>query len=343
VNGMLDKNTKIIHAPIEVAGQVGLISEQLRKLGYQSNAYNFFINYLNYKNNYNTDAFELVAIFQLSLDYYDIFHFHNSLTFMEQFKDLEMIKKAGKKIIMHHRGNDVRSFSAARKGENYENPYVNTKSSLSDDVIHSNLSYFSEIADAAIVQDFELYNYVKDYYHAKQKKVYILPRLIETGKYTPVYPESNKKPLIVHAPTLPEFKGTKIIEETLDKLKDKIPFDYIRVENMSHEEAIAIYKKADIVIDQILCGAYGNLSVEAMALGKPVVCYVRPDVQASLPSSLPIVSANPDTLYKVLNILLKDTDIQKELGIAGRKYVEEYHEASVVMEYLLNIYKEVLS
>jgi glycosyltransferase involved in cell wall biosynthesis len=66
-------------------------------------------------------------------------------------------------------------------------------------------------------------------------------------------------------------------------------------------------------------------------------------VQASLPSSLPIVSANPDTLYKVLQILLKDTDIQRELGIAGRKYVEEYHEASVVMEYLLNIYKEVLS
>ncbi|MDX8288571.1 glycosyltransferase family 1 protein [Metabacillus indicus] len=340
---MLDKNIKIMHAPVEIAGQVGLISSQLRKYGYQSGAYNFFISYLNYKQTFNTDAFELMEIFENSFDHYDIYHLHNGYSFMDSYKDLELLKQAGKKIIMHHRGNDVRAPKLARKGANYENPYVNTEASHDEEKIHNSLQLFAEVADAAIVQDHELYEYVKDYYHARKKKVYILPRLIETDKYVPAYPAKTKKPLIVHAPTLPKFKGTEQIEETIEKLKTKFSFDYIRVEKMSHEEAVAVYQRADIVIDQILCGAYGNLSVEAMALGKPVVCYIRPDIKANLPQSLPIVSANPDTLYQELKGLLKNTDRFKELGMAGRKYVERYHEASVVMPFLLDIYKEVSS
>ncbi|KEZ54434.1 hypothetical protein GS18_0205860 [Metabacillus indicus] len=334
---------KIMHAPVEIAGQVGLISSQLRKYGYRSGAYNFFISYLNYKQTFNTDAFELMEIFENSLEYYDIYHLHNGYSFMDSYKDLELLKQAGKKIIMHHRGNDVRAPERARKGANYENPYVNTEASHDAGKIHSSLQLFAEVADAAIVQDHELYEYVKDYYHARNKKVYILPRLIETEKYIPSYPAATKKPLIVHAPTLPEFKGTEQIEQTIEKLKDSYSFEYVRVEKMSHEEAVAVYKRADIVIDQILCGAYGNLSVEAMALGKPVVCYIRPDIKANLPESLPIVSANPDTLYKELSTLLERSDTFKKLGEAGRAYVERYHEASVVMPFLLDIYKEVLS
>ncbi|MGX1193728.1 glycosyltransferase family protein [Metabacillus sp. SLBN-84] len=339
---MLDKNIKIMHAPVEIAGQVGLISSQLRKYGYQSGAYNFFISYLNYKQTFNTDAFELMQIFENSFDHFDIYHLHNGYSFMDSYKDLKLLKNAGKKIIMHHRGNDVRAPERARKGDNYVNPYVNTESSHDAEKIHSSLQLFAEVADAAIVQDHELFEYVKDYYHARNKKVYILPRLIETEKYIPAYPGKTNKPLIVHAPTLPKFKGTEQIEQTIDRLKDKYSFEYVRVEKMSHEEAVAVYKRADIVIDQILCGAYGNLSVEAMALGKPVVCYIRPDIKENLPESLPIVSANPDTLYDELSKLLDNPDTFKNLGAEGRKFVEHYHDVSVVMPGLLTIYKDVL-
>ncbi len=111
---------------------------------------------------------------------------------------------------------------------------------------------------------------------------------------------------------------------------------------MSHREAVELYKKADIVIDQILCGAYGNLSVEAMALGKPVICFIRPDLLQSFPSTLPVQSANPDTLYAVLRDLVLDGTKRAELGKQGRLYVEEHHDAAKVAQQLKAIYKSLI-
>src|SRR5690606_27741113 len=129
------------------------------------------------------------------------------------------------------------------------------------------------------------------------------PRLFDIRRYQE--PTLNMSPsdevLIVHAPTQREFKGTDEINLAIEKLQRDIPsVKYQLVEGVSHAEALQLYRQADIVIDQVLCGAYGNLSVEGMALGKPVVCYIRPDLVSKYPPELPIVSANPDTLYDVL-------------------------------------------
>ena len=129
----------------------------------------------------------------------------------------------------------------------------------------------------------------------------------------------------------------------IEKLQKEVPLDYRRVQQLSHQQAVQLYKQADIIIDQILCGAYGNLSVEAMALGKPVICYIRPDLVDHYPKNLPIVSANPDTLFDVLKDLIRDQERRSHLGRLGRSYVEEYHDASKVIHQLINIYEEVLN
>lgn len=50
--------------------------------------------------------------------------------------------------------------------------------------------------------------------------------------------------------------------------------------HMPHAEAQRWYLQADIIVDQVFCGTYGLLSVEAMAMGKPVVTYIRDDVKS---------------------------------------------------------------
>ncbi len=47
------------------------------------------------------------------------------------------------------------------------------------------------------------------------------------------------------------------------------------IENKPNKEAIEIYKKADIVIDQVLVGWYGAFAVEVMKMGKPVAVFIR--------------------------------------------------------------------
>ena len=142
-----------------------------------------------------------------------------------------------------------------------------------------------------------------------------MPIAIDLAHFQPQYPSLQKeRPLILHAPTNPDFKGTFFIEKTIEKLKEEYNFDYQRIEKMNHEEVIKLYEKADMIIDQVLCGSYGLLSVESMALGKPVLTYIRPDIVSTFPTELPIVNANPDNLYEQVKRLLKSPELRRELG-----------------------------
>ena len=160
----------------------------------------------------------------------------------------------------------------------------------------------------------------------------------------PVYPSPEKYiPLIIHAPTQPSFKGTAEIESTLARLKqDGFQFDYRRIEHMSHAEAMSYYHAADLVIDQILVGTYGMFAVEAMTLGKPVVSYIREDLLSTFPATLPIISANPATLYDVLMPYLTSAELRAQKGRQSRQYAEERHDISRITPTLLDIYNVVL-
>src|SRR5690606_27951090 len=106
--------------------------------------------------------------------------------------------------------------------------------------------------------------------------------------------------------------------------------------------AMRRYLNADIIIDQILCGTYGMLSVEAMAMGKPVVAFVRDEVRSQLPEDLPIVVANPDTIRDVLQELLQQPEKLQEIGMASRAYVERVHDVGSIIPKLLGIYEQVV-
>lgn len=340
----MNRSYRIVHAPLEIAGQIGLLCEKLKARGHSATGYNFFPNYLNYRKVINTDAYELSRLLEYAVAHYEIFHFHNSYTFLESYSDVELIAKAGKKMIMHHRGNDVRFRSRASAWDGYVNPYVDAECSFPDELIDRNLRFFAEHMAAAIVQDDELVPYVKDYYERCGKPVYVLPRLIDLDGYEPVYGGSDpfKPPLVVHAPTQRGFKGTDRICAIVEQVSSEVPLRFRLVEGVSHAEAMEIYRAADIVIDQVLCGAYGNLSVEAMALGKPVICYIRPDLFGRYPPGLPIVPANPDTLHDALSGLARSSGLRLQLGRQGRAYVEAHHEAGNVVGQLLAIYDSIM-
>lgn len=237
-------------------------------------------------------------------------------------------------MVMHHWGSDVRSVKMVRK----LNPYQLPPTYNTDLQIDRQLKKLAKYIDTAIVQDYEAYPYVKDYY----KKVFVLPLACNVASFEVSYPsESNHKPTIIHAPTNRLFKGSNHVKAAIKKIQGKAEFTYQIVEKMSHEKALEIYKKADIIIDQLLCGTYGMFSVEAMAMGKPVVAFIRDDVRNKFPASLPIVQATPETLADVLLKLIQNPKERHELGIAGRRYVEEYHSAKRVTNELIKIYHQL--
>jgi len=326
---------RILHGVIEIAGQMGILSGALKRRGHISVGYNTFHTYLGYKEHLiNTVGWELEKVSHHLINFFDIFHFHYASSLMTNYADLPLIKAKGKKMIMHHWGNDVRFHDQAR----VNNPYVYTGDSLPNEVMHQKLASISPYIREAIVQDYEVLPYVEPYYD----KVHVLPIAIELAPFVPHYPsEYKQQPLILHAPTNPAFKGTEHVERALLRLKGEFDFQYRRIENMNHQQARQLYQEADIIIDQILCGSYGLLSVESMALGKPVVAYIRGDLVSRFPADLPIVNANPDTIYEQVKRLLQQPHLRRQLGIQGRQYVEKYHDSNVVAEKLIGIYQNL--
>ncbi|MBO0961861.1 glycosyltransferase [Neobacillus sp. MM2021_6] len=326
---------KIVHAPTEIAGQMGIICKELRKKGHHAAGFNCFHTYLNYKGDIiNTDAFEVMKELDFLIKNTDIFHFHNANTFMQDFVDLPLLKEMGKKMVMHHWGSDVRSAEMVSR----LNPYPLPPTYYSDEEIHKQLTTLSQYIDTAIVQDYEAYPYVKDYY----KNVFVLPLACNIEDFVETYPSvTNQNPLIIHAPTNRSFKGSDHVEAAIQKIQGKGEFTYQILEKRSHEEALTLYKKADIIIDQLLCGTYGMFSVEAMAMGKPVVAFIRDDVRSKFPPDLPIVQATPETLADVLLELIQNPQRRHDIGMAGRRYVETYHSANRVTNELLTIYQQL--
>ena len=76
--------------------------------------------------------------------------------------------------------------------------------------------------------------------------------------------------------------------------------------------------QADIVVEQLIYGWWGSTGIETMALGKPVVCYLRSEWKENFLnhfkeySSLPIVEADTSTIYEVLKKLTIDDDYRRK-------------------------------
>jgi hypothetical protein len=61
-----------------------------------------------------------------------------------------------------------------------------------------------------------------------------------------------------------------------------------------------------------------------------------------LPSPPPLAFANPDNLTVVLRHLLENPEAVRRYGEAGRKYALEHHDAMIIAERLIDIYRRPL-
>lgn len=163
---------------------------------------------------------------------------------------------------------------------------------------------------------------------------------VDLVKYRPAYPSRDERtPLVVHSPTAPVIKGTEAVLAAVRSLEARRPLRFQLIQNMPHAQATAAVADCDIFVDQLRLGSHGLAAVEAMAMGKPVVCYIKPSARAAYPEDLPLVHATVETLPDVLERLAGDADLRHELGRQGRAYVKRYHDAEVVARELAGLYR----
>ena len=155
--------------------------------------------------------------------------------------------------------------------------------------------------------------------------------------------DRHSKLRVVHAPNHREFKGTRHLEEAVSALQaEGVPIELVLVENLPNHEALEVYRTADVIFDQCLIGFHGYFALEAMALGKAVMCYIRkPEEYLLYPLECPIINTHVDTLQDDLRRLVSSREELVSIGRRSRKYVERHYSREAFAGRLKHAYMDL--
>ena len=141
-----------------------------------------------------------------------------------------------------------------------------------------------------------------------------------------------ERPLrIAHAPNHPYFKGTSHLLDAIARLQSEgRAIELVRVQGVANTEVLRLFAGADLVADQFVAGAHGYTALEAMLLGKPVLCYLRNPSMVIDPDICPMINTWPESLYGTLRDCLDGRHDLTDLGRRSRNYVEHHHSIEAV-------------
>lgn len=267
----------------------------------------------------------------------DTFVFYGGGSFLPKGLDLPILKFFRKRIFFYYMGNDVQGYAVSIKKYKYTNMRAYIKNEITgriyDARISERLGVHNKYADRQIVCAPYLSEFVAD--------ALLVPLVINVEDYamSPSLDDGIVK--IMHAPTDKGAKGTFYFEAAVDKLiAQGYPVKKVLIEGLTHREIVEAYKDCDIFVDQLLAGWYGTASIEAMAVGKPVVCFLRDDYRefCSYFDEIPIINANPDDIYERLEELVRNPSQLPKIGFDSRLYVESYHSPQYVIPLLEKLF-----
>ena len=334
---------RILHAPTEVAGQLSIISRAQRKEGHKSDVWLFSQSHYQYEYDYSLEHNHRTLIGKLWIRFtcffkailsYDIFHFHGGVSLWPYGLDIPLLKLFGKKVVMEYWGSDIIQTDIMKKFSYLKDEdFLKYLPKIDDDGKRVALRRMAHLVDKMIVGDSSLQIFFPS--------SVVINKVVDLSKLPYVGAMPSKKITVIHAPTHRVVKGTKHILKAVKLLKkEKYKFNFVLIEKKPHQEALEMFKKADIIIDDVLQGPYGILATECMALGKPVLCHIHPKQSIFYPN-LPVISSNPDNIYLNLKDLLEHPKKRERLGALGRKYVEENHDSLKIAKQLIKLYKDL--
>lgn len=259
-------------------------------------------------------------------------------------KDLQYAYQLGKKIFVEWVGSEIRNPEILKKinpyyREVFNKGYEYKEIEGSDFKNRVQEKFYKYNAQVITIPELLLY------IDKKFKHIYVTQQKFDVKNYTPLYHDANKKRLLIlHAPSAPVAKGSVIIKLIIEELKEKFEFDFELLHNIPRNEVLQKMQTCDIFIDQIILGSYGLASIEAMSFGKPVLCYIMPQVfSLGLPEECPILNSNPQNLKENLSWLISNASERRKIGKRSREYVESYHDVDNIARELLTIFSNIRS
>jgi hypothetical protein len=309
---------RIFHGFFNIAGIPGALAKAERDLGYVSHSVCFGDGYFKREVDEVISAFSM-DLFINSVKNYEVFNFHFGHSFFEtNLKDIKLLKRAGKSVFMHFHGCDIRDSKKVIEKYPLSACQVcwpmqcSANRSLARKVA-------AEQADATFVYTPDLLEFVPGSYW--------LPQPVEL-EIEDIECSANTSSVVrvAHAPTSTGLKGSRHIIEAVNSLqKDGYEIELNLITGMPRDQVVTQMQASDIIIDQLLIGAYGVVSIEGMLSGKPIICYIRDDLRSVYGDQLPIINATPENIQKTLANLIENREDWGDIAKRGKEYAQQKH------------------
>ncbi|HTF35254.1 MAG TPA: hypothetical protein VK714_16340 [Myxococcota bacterium] len=165
---------------------------------------------------------------------------------------------------------------------------------------------------------------------------------IDTDEWKPAAAPTTTnavRPLrVLHAPNHRAIKGTEHFVRAVEELRQEgVAIELVIAERVPNERIHELIGQSDVVADQLVIGWYALFALEAMALEKPVLCYIRADlrrfyIDAGLlgEDDLPVVDCSIASVKDVLRRLALARDTLPTLGRRGREFVLRHHSLEAI-------------
>ncbi|MBX9678524.1 MAG: hypothetical protein K2X38_07150 [Gemmataceae bacterium] len=353
---------RVLHGPVNVGNQPWVLSRHERKLGLRSDLvvnYSTWFGYPNDKclsqaNQRSPLGMLRRAWFAMTSPFkYDVLHYYFGRSFMTWddlsgpkwfwHADLKLAKRLGRKVFLTMQGCDVRLSDASTERNRMTPCQIGRCGAAPEcratlDARRRNfINNIVPLADRVLVLNPELAHYVPGSQFMPYSSV-------DVESFQPTWPKTTGPAVILHAPSDSSIKGSAYIQEAIDRLKQRWDIEYVLVQGMPYEEALKQYRRADLIIDQVLIGWYGGFAVEAMAMGKPVGCYIREEDLDVLPprmrAELPLVQLEPGRIEEQLESALRQRKQWPEWGRRSREYVLRWHHPLRLAKALAAAYRD---
>lgn len=333
---MKSSDIKVFHGLVNYGTQAGMFAKGLRDRGLKAYSVSLEDNYsrlideqLTYSNSWVVRRFEVFEYFIKKIKWffhYNVFHFYFGKSFLPYNLDLYLYRLFGKKVVMEYLGTDCDLWLGLNGVDWRERPVDRVK-------LVKRVYKQAKLVDKQLVC-------APCYYQFVDNSV-ILPLALDLSSYQYQPFIKHDRLVFMHCPTNSKAKKSDYIEAALDRLKKKgYDFEYKCITNVTHEQLKEEYCSSDVVIDQ-LNHWYGTVSVEAMALGKPVVCGYQPHLchYDSRYENMPIINASIYDIYAVLKDILDGKYNLEDISQKSREFAVKTHDLKAVTQQLINIYE----
>jgi hypothetical protein len=254
-------------------------------------------------------------------------------------EELQLLFNSGKRLYTYAYGADVRSREITlRLGEPNvcgECPQPGRYCICETEDLNSSLERLKGRATAQVAMG-DMVSYVPGC-----KNIHYWPLHLEKFKAEPPVYRQGDTLRVAHAPNHGHFKGTRFLMEAIERLRfEGQLIELVSVQGVPNEKVIELFRTSHLVADQFIAGFHGYTTLEAMALARPVLCFLRNDDMMVDPATCPIINVRPEQIYEFLKQCVEGKRDLHNLGRRGRQYVERYYSVEAVSARLGRMYIE---